>query len=120
MMSTHDNELRPGRSSLKIVSNELAILLNMNLKYLSTKKDKYENDISQFAIENIDFNEIIKDLPEKLKMPQWAGKDGFVLKVKNRHLEEKDKSKGVATITLKKYDYEQFIVYFVTKVAFNA
>ena len=39
--------------SLKIVSNELASLLNIDLKYLSTKTDKYGNYISYFATENI-------------------------------------------------------------------
>ena len=91
--------------SQSIVSNELAILLNINLKYLSTEKGKYENEISYFAIENTKFNEIVKDIPEHLKMPYWAGKDGFVLKVKTRHLEEEQKIKGVSSFTLKKYDY---------------
>ena len=45
---------------LKIVSNELAILLNFNLKYLSTKKDKYGNYISYFAIEHMDFIQLLK------------------------------------------------------------
>ena len=90
--------------SLNIVSNELAILLNINLKYLSIKKDKYGNYISYFAIEHIYSNEI-KDIPEHLTMPYWVGKDGYVLKVKARYLEEKDKNKGVSTITLKKYEY---------------
>ena len=106
--------------SLKIVSNEVAILLNINLQYLCTEKDKYENAISYFAIENIDFIEIVKDLHEKLKTPYWHGKDGFVLKVKARHLEEEQKIKGVSSITLKKYFYESFTGYFVTKVAFDA
>ena len=61
------------------------------LKYLSTKKDKYENYISYFAIENIiDVNEIVKDIHENLKMPYWESKESnYILKVKARHLEEK-------------------------------
>ena len=57
--------------SLKTVSNELALLLDINLKYLSTKTDKYENEISYFAIEIVDFDKMVKDIPEHLKMPYW-------------------------------------------------
>ena len=53
-MSNHDNDLRPERSSLNIVSSEVVILLNINLKYLSTKTDTYENALSYFAIEDLD------------------------------------------------------------------
>ena len=35
------------------------------------------------------------------------GEKNFVLRVKSRHLEESEKVKGVATITLKKYEYEK-------------
>ena len=65
-------------------------------------------------------NEIVEDIHEKLEMPHWAGKQSkYILKVKARHLEEEQKTKGVATITLKNYDYEQFTGYVVTMVAFN-
>ena len=75
---------------LKIVSNELAILLNINLKYLSTNKDKYEHDISYFAIVNIDFDKIIESVPGIVKIPYLAGKESnYILKVKARHLKKR-------------------------------
>ena len=46
--------------SLEIVSNELAILLIINLNYLSTKKDKYENEISYFVIENENLMKLLR------------------------------------------------------------
>ena len=84
------------------------------------KKDKYENDISYVANETIDLDTIVKDIPKNLKMPYWVGKESdYILKVRARHWEKEQQTKGVANISLKKYDYEQFTGYFVTKVAFE-
>ena len=52
-------------------------------------------------------------------MPYWRGEKKYVLKVKARHLEENDKNTGVATITLKKYNYEQITGYFVNQIKFE-
>ena len=52
-------------------------------------------------------------------MPYWRGEKDYVLKVKALHLEEQNKIKGVASITLKKYEYQHFTCYFVNKVSFE-
>ena len=51
-------------------------------------------------------------------MPYWTGKDGFVLKVSSKYVEEEQKTKGVSTRTLKKYEYGN-CWYYVTKVSFE-
>ena len=107
--------------SLKIVSTEIAVLLNINLKYLSSKTDKYDSEISYYAIETVDFNQIIKkDITDDLKMPYWVTPENkYILKVKSKYLEQEQKTKGVATLTLKKYNYESFTGYYVTQITFN-
>ena len=62
-------------NKFEIVSNELATLLNINLKYLSTKKNTYANDISYFTIENLDVDTIVKDITEQLKIHYWKSKN---------------------------------------------
>ena len=47
-------------------------------------------------------------------------RETYVLKVKALHLEEIDKTKGVASITLKKYEYQSFTGYFVNKISFES
>ena len=53
-------------------------------------------------------------------MPYFKGNDGYVLKVKARHLEDKDRSKGVSTITLTKYEYNGSTGYYINKLAFKS
>ena len=66
-------------------------MLNINLKCITTKTDKYENEISYFAIETVDFDKFVKGIPENLKMPYWSGKESFLLKVKSKYLEGSEK-----------------------------
>ena len=107
--------------SLKIVSTEIAVLSNINLKYLSSKTDKYDSEICYYAIETVDFDQIVKkDITDDLKMPYWVTPENkYILKVKSKYLEQEQKTKGVATLTLKKYKYESFVGYYVTKISFD-
>ena len=77
------------------------------------------NEISYFAIDNENFNEIVKDIPENIKMPYWSGKDGYVSKVKARYLEIKDKSKGSSSITLKNMSIMEALAIWLIKFILN-
>ena len=59
-------------------------------EYLSTKTDKYDNEISYFKL--IDKNlknkmsNILKEVCDEIKMPFWKTEDHeYILKVKKRH-----------------------------------
>ena len=66
---------------LKIVSNELVSLLNINLKYLSTETDTYDNVISYFVIGNTCFNNSVESIPDNSKMSYWKGEHNLVMEV---------------------------------------
>ena len=106
--------------SLKIVSTEIAVLLNIHLKYLSSKTDKYDSEICYYAIETVNVDQVVKDIADELKMPYWVTPENkYILKVKSKYLEQEQKTKGVATLTLKKYNYESFTGYYVTQITFD-
>ena len=105
--------------SLKIVNNELAILLNINLKYLTTKTDTYNNELSYYSVEKLDFDELVEDIPENLKKLYSKGGKNCVLKVKSKCLEESQKVIGVATITLKRYEHNGSVGYYIPKMCFD-
>lgn len=95
------------------------MLYNVNLKYLSTKVDKYKNEFVYYAIKNKNFDDIIKDMNDDVKCPWFKGKDNHVLKVKSRYLTEQQKINGEAEINLKEYEYENIKGYYIDKIEFK-
>ena len=103
---------------MEIVCNELAILSNSNLKYLSAKKDTYEHAISYFAIGNVYFYKIVKAIPENLKMPYWKCKEiNYRLKVKSKILGRRTTNKISINDNIKTYEYNESTGYHVTNLA---
>ena len=102
--------------SFKIISNDYAKLNNIQLKFLSKKVDKYNNENVYYLIKNKDFDIIINEIKDDIRYPWFKGKDGkFILKVKSSYFDEKE-IKGEATINLKHYDYENKYGYYVNKI----
>ena len=102
--------------SFKIVSKKYAKLKNIELKYLSKKVDKYNNEFVYYLIKNKDFDNIINEIKEDVKCPWFKGDIGdFILKVKSSYLEEKEIN-AEATINLKQYVYEDKNGYYVNKI----
>ena len=105
--------------SFKIISNDYAKLNNIQLKFLSKKVDKYNNENVYYLIKNKNFDTIINEIKDDIRYPWFKGKDGkFILKVKSSYFDEKE-IKGEATINLKHYDYENKIGYYVDKIEIN-
>ena len=95
------------------------MLYNVNLKYLSTKVDKYKNEFVYYTIKNKNFDEIINEVEEDMKCPWFKGKDNHVLKVKSRYVNEEQRISGEAEINLKEYEYENIKGYYIDKIEFK-
>jgi len=86
---------------------------NVNLKYITTKTDKYDNEIVYYAILNDNFEDMIKEVSTEMKTPYFEGKDNYVLKIKSKYLTEAQKICGTATVKMKSYSFEEFNGYFI-------
>ena len=93
------------------MEEENVTLKNIKLEYLSTKQDKYENEISYFKIKdrNID-QKFISLNKEGYKQPYFkTDKGSYILKAKTKYLKLKElkKDETVSTdITFKPYEME--------------
>ena len=92
------------------------VLKNLNLKYLNTKTDKYENEYSYYAILNDNIKNIATKLSDGKRLPYFLGSDNFVLKIKTRYLTEEQKSSGKFTVNMKEYEYNEYTGYYVNSV----
>tara|TARA_R110000851_G_scaffold297183_1_gene452422 strand:+ start:1676 stop:1996 length:321 start_codon:yes stop_codon:yes gene_type:complete len=106
---------------MKKINDETFLLLKIKIKYLCSKTDKFENENSYFEIENNDFDMIIKDFPEHLKMPYFITEEKkYILKIKSKYLIDELKINGESTITLKKYNYQDLYKgIYITKIVFG-
>ena len=96
-------------------TNEGVVLKNLNLKYINTKTDKYDNEYSYYAILNDNVKNIATKLSDTKRLPYFQGSDNFVLKVKTRYLTEEQKSSGTAIVNMKEYEYNEYSGYYVNK-----
>lgn len=108
-------------SSLGIEENGGITLNKIKLKYLSTKKDSYDNENLFYAIEADDFLDIVATVPKDFRVPWFRGKKGETLKVKSRWLKgnEKATTGGVGDIRMKEYNFEGTKGYYVDSIAFK-
>ena len=91
------------------------VLKNLNLKYINTKIDKYENEYAFYAILNDNIKNIATKLDSK-RLPYFLGSDNFVLKIKTRYLTEEQKVSGKATVNMKEYEYNEYTGYYVNEI----
>ena len=75
---------RPKKSTNTFDVNGLLV------EYLSTKTDKYDNEISYFKLIDKNYKNkmsaILKEVCDEIKMPFWKTEDHeYILKVKKRH-----------------------------------
>ena len=91
------------------------VLKNLNLKYLNTKTDKYENEYAFYAILNDNIKNIATKLDSK-RLPYFLGSDNFVLKIKTKYLTEEKKSSGKFIVNMKEYEYNDYTGYYVNSV----
>lgn len=119
-MSNHKNDLQPEGGSVSIDENEGITLNKIKLKYLSTKKDGYNNENFFYAIKTEDFHDIVATVPKDFKVPWFPGKKSTILKVKSRWVKDNEKAAtgGVGNISMKEYDYEGTKGYYVNGIAF--
>ena len=102
--------------SFKIISNDYAELNNIQLKFLSKKVDKYNNENVYYLIKNKNFDIIINEIKDDIRYPWIKGKAGnFILIFKSSYFEEKE-IHCEATINLKQYEYENKNGYYVNKI----
>ena len=109
------------RMALNIEENEGLTLNKIKLKYLSTKKDNYNNENHFYVIESKGFEDVVATVPEDFKVPWFNGKKNIILKVKSRWLKGNKKATvgGVGDISMKEYDYEGTKGYYVNGIAFE-
>ena len=98
------------------LTTEGIIFDNVNLKYVATKTDKYDNEIVYYAILNDNFEDMIKEVSTEMKTPYFSGKDNYILKIKSKYLKESQKISGHATVKMKAYSFEEFNGYFVNEL----
>ena len=103
----------------KVVSDEVATLDKINLKYITTKIDKYNNKFAYYSIQNEDFDDVVSEIADDIKCPWFKGKDNYVLKVKSKYLTVEQKINGETMINLKQYEYENKKGYYVNKIEFK-
>ena len=92
------------------------VLKNLNVKYLSTKTDKYDNEYAFYAILNDNIKNIATKLSDSKRLPYFLGSDNFVLKIKTRYLTEEQKSSGTAIVNMKEYEYNEYTGYYVNEI----
>ena len=94
-------------------TNDGIVLKNLNLKYLSTKTDKYENEYAYYSILNDNIKNIATKLSDTKRLPYFLGSDNFALKIKSRYLTEEQKISGTAIVYMKEYAYNEYTGYYV-------
>ena len=92
------------------------VLKNLNLKYMNTKTDKYDNEYAFYAILNDNIKNIATKLSDSKRLPYFLGSDNFALKVKTRYLTDDKKICGTATVNMKEYEYNEYSGYYVNSV----
>ena len=100
------------------ITNDGVVLKNLNVKYLNTKTDKYENEYAYYAILTDNIKCIATKLGDSKKLPYFLGADNFVLKIKTRYLTEEQKKSGTVIVNMKHYEYNGHSGYYVSEIAF--
>ena len=92
---------------------------NLNLKYINTKTDKYDNEVVYYSILNENIKSVISKLITSNKLPYFLGEKNHILKVKSKYLTEEQKISGTATVKMKFYTYNEFNGYYVNELEFE-
>ena len=93
------------------------VLKNLNLKYLTTKTDKYDNEYSYYSILNDNIKNIATKLSDSKRLPYFLGSDNFILKIKTKYLTEEKKSSGKFIVNMKEYEYNEYTGYYVNSAS---
>ena len=88
-------------------------LKKLNLKYLSTKTDKYNNEYVYHSILNDNIKCIATKINSSDKLPYFQGENNFILKVKSRYVKDEVRMNGFFTVKMNFYSYNEFNGYYV-------
>ena len=91
-------------------------LKNLKLKYLSTKKDKYDNEFAYYSILNDNVKNIAMKINSSDKTPYFMGEKNFILKVKSRYITDEQKISGNFTAKMKYYNYNEITGYYINEL----
>ena len=103
------------------MGEENVTLKNIKLEYLTTKTDKYENEISYFKIKdkNID-QKFVSINKEGYKLPYFkTDKGSYILKAKTKYLKLKELKKDetvTSDITFNPYEMDNNKGYYVKQL----
>ena len=75
-------------------NNDTPYINNVKVKYIATKQDKFNKDISYFKITS-EIKQILGYLNGDLKCPFWVADDGIVLKVNSKFVPNSIDQKGM-------------------------
>ena len=95
--------------------DEYVTFKKINLKYISTKTDKFDNEIAYYEVLNDDFTETMKAAKDDVKKPYFKGDKNYIIKIKTKYLEENQKTSLVVDIDMKFYSFDLYSGYYVTK-----
>ncbi len=103
------------------MEEENVTVKNVTLEYLSTKSDKYDNEISYFKIKDKNMDQKFTSInKENYKTPYFKTENGsYILKAKTKYLKLKELRKDdtiSSDITFKPYDMEGNKGYYVKQV----
>lgn len=115
------NEVFNMNKSSAFVDEENVTIKNVKLEYLTTKNDKYENEISYFKIKDKNIDQKITPLnKEGYKQPYFrTDKGSYILKVKTKYLKLKELKKDEtvsADITFNPYEMDINKGYYVKQL----
>ena len=74
-------------------NNETHVINNIKVKYIGTKTNKFNKDISYFKITN-ETKQILRYLNSDLTSPFWLGDDGLILKCNKKFVPDSINTTG--------------------------
>jgi hypothetical protein len=109
----------------KDVIFEIIDIDDLNLEYICTKEDKYNNEISYFKAIDVESKKKLEKLldNENFRYPFWKSEKSLMIKTKSKYIEDfiKLNPNGIikADIVLKYYDMDEFKGYYISKFNFK-
>jgi len=73
------------------MADEKVVVKNVRVEYLSTKQDKYDNEMSYFKIKDKNIDQKFGTIKENYNLPWFKSENGqTILKVKSKYVKLKD------------------------------
>ena len=104
------------------MDDEILVIKNAKLEYLTTKTNNYDNEISYFKIKDKGVDQKLEKYNDpEFKIPTFTSDKGKskILKAKHKYVKLKNLSRGDAItveLTFKKYDIDDKCGFYVSSI----